>query len=94
MEADLWNKVDLVLVGGSISSIDGWIQKQPSKVFSKEGVLKNFTKFTGKSCIRGSFLIKLQASANLIVNFAKHLWATASADCVAICNPARGDETD
>ena len=54
MEADLWNKVDLVLVGGSNSSIDGWIQKQPSKVFSK-GVLKNFTKFTGKLLYKSPF---------------------------------------
>ena len=31
-------------------------------MFYKEGVLKNFPKFTGKHCGRVSFLIKLQAS--------------------------------
>ena len=36
-------------------------QTQPPEVFHKKAVLKNFTKFTGNTCTRVSFLIKLQA---------------------------------
>ena len=39
------------------------IQRQSPEVFCKKGVLINFAKFTGKHCVRGSFLIKLQAYA-------------------------------
>ena len=35
-------------------------------VFYKEGVLRNFEKFTGKHCARVSFFIKLQAPCNFI----------------------------
>ena len=38
-------------------------QKQPPEVFCEKGVLRNFTKFTGKHLHRLSFLIRLQASA-------------------------------
>ena len=31
------------------------LRKQPSEVFCKKGVLRNFTKFTGKHCARVSF---------------------------------------
>ena len=31
------------------------------EVFCKKGVLRNFAKFTGNTCARDSFLIKLQA---------------------------------
>ena len=41
---------------------DKGIQKQPPEVFYKKGVLKNFTKFTGKHLYQSLFLIKLQAS--------------------------------
>ena len=41
------------------------IQKQPPAVFFKKSFLKSFTKFTGNSCVRVSFLITLQASAFL-----------------------------
>ena len=42
-------------------------QKQPTEVFYKKSVLKNFTKFTGNTCARVSFLIKLQVeSCNFI----------------------------
>ena len=34
-----------------------------TEVFYKKGVLKNLLKFTGKHCVRVSFLIKLRASA-------------------------------
>ena len=37
-------------------------QKQAPEVFYKKGVLKNFSKFTGKPSVRVSFLLKLQAS--------------------------------
>ena len=36
------------------------MQKQPPEVFYKKVVLKNFTKFTGKTCAEVFFLIKLQ----------------------------------
>ena len=35
-------------------------QKQPPEVFYKKGVLKNFSKFTGKHLRQSLFLIKLQ----------------------------------
>ena len=31
------------------------LQKQPPEVFYKKAVFKNFTKFTGSTCIRVSF---------------------------------------
>ena len=34
-----------------------------SQIFFKIGALKNFAKFSGNTCARVSFLIKLQASA-------------------------------
>ena len=37
------------------------LQKQPPEIFYKKGVLKNLAKFTGNTCARVSFLIKLQA---------------------------------
>ena len=43
--------------------------KSSSKVFCKKDVLKNFAKFTGNTCARASFLIKLQASL-----LKKRLW--------------------
>ena len=39
-----------------------FIKKQPPEVLCKKGVLKIFAKFTGNTCARVSFLIKLQAS--------------------------------
>ena len=42
----------------------------------KKRVLRNFTKFTGKTPVPESFLIKLQASKNIF--FTKHLWTTSS----------------
>ena len=48
---------------GINSSSCNVIQKQPPEVFYKEGVLRNFTKFTEKhTCARISFQIKSQAS--------------------------------
>ena len=55
--------------------------KSSSEVFCKEDVLQNFAKFTGNTCARASFLIKLQASLLkkrlwhmcFSVNFAKYL---------------------
>ena len=38
------------------------VQKKPLEVFYTKGVLKNFTKFTGKYLHQSLFLIKLQAS--------------------------------
>ena len=38
-----------------------FIKKQPPEVLCKKGVLKIFAKFTGSTCARVSFLIKLQA---------------------------------
>ena len=44
----------------------------------KKGVLRNFTKFTGNTWTRVSFLIKLQAS--------EHLVATASLMVEGLCS--------
>ena len=38
------------------------LRSSRSEVFFKKGVLRNFAKFTGKTCNRVTFLIKLQAS--------------------------------
>ena len=63
-----------------------YLQKQSSRgVLCKKGVLRNFAKFTGNTCARVSFLIKLKASRPFCfpLNFAKfprtcffteHLW--------------------
>ena len=37
------------------------LQKQPPEVFCKKGFLTNFAKFTGNTCAKVSFLIKLHA---------------------------------
>ena len=37
------------------------LQKQPPEVFYKKGFLTNFAKFTGNTCAKVSFLIKLHA---------------------------------
>ena len=48
----------------NIVELKTWLrQKQPPEVFYKKGVLKNFTKFTGKHLCQSLFLMKLQASA-------------------------------
>ena len=54
----------------------------------KKSVLRNFTKFTGNTCARVSFLIKLQVlglkfylkrdSGTKNIFFTEHLWETAS----------------
>ena len=46
-----------------------WLGSSRQEVFSEKGVLRNFTKFTGKHLCRSLFLIKLQISG---------LWTTAS----------------
>ena len=61
----------------------------------KKGVLRNFKKFTGKHLCQSSFLIKLQAEAqvfscefcNISKNtfFTEHLWTTASVWCLIWC---------
>ena len=38
-----------------------YVQKQPTKVFFKKGILKNFANLTGKHMCWSLFLIKLQA---------------------------------
>ena len=38
-----------------------YVQKQPTEVFFKKDVLKNFANFTGKHLCWSLFLIKLQA---------------------------------
>ena len=43
-----------------ISLLCTYGQKQLPEVFYKKGVLKNFSQFTGNTCSRLSFLIKLQ----------------------------------
>ena len=48
------------------------------EVFYKKGVLRNFAKFTGNTCARVSFLIKLQASA---CNFIKKETLTQVFSC-------------
>ena len=35
------------------------LQKQPAEVFFKKGVLRNFTKFTGKHLCKSLFLYKV-----------------------------------
>ena len=69
--------------------------KQPLEVFCERGVLRNFKKFTGKTCA-SLFFKKLQASPNFIkkrlwhwrfpVNFVKeHLFLqNTSGDCYLI----------
>ena len=42
-----------------------WRSSRPD-VLCEKGVLRNFAKFTGNSCARVSFLIKLQAACNFI----------------------------
>ena len=44
------------------------------EVFCKKGVLRNFTKFTGKHLCQSPFLIKLQASGLKLLK--KRLWHT------------------
>ena len=39
----------------------GYYRSSRPEVFCEKGVLKNFAKFTGNTCARVSFLIKLQA---------------------------------
>ena len=42
------------------------LQKQPPELFCKKGVLRNFAKFAGNTCVRVSVL-KLQVGLKLIV---------------------------
>ena len=53
------------------------VQKQPTEVFYKKGVLKNFAIFTGKHLFWSFFLIKLQGFTQVFftVNIAKFLRA-------------------
>ena len=64
-----------------------YIQKQPPEVFCKKGVLKNFTKFTGKRLCQGLFFNKVAEHRCFPVNFViffrtrfftEHLRATVS----------------
>ena len=41
-----------------------WREGQPTEVFCKKGILRNFTKFTVKRLCQSLFLIKLQALRN------------------------------
>ena len=47
------------------------ITRSRPELFFKKGVLRNFTKFTGKTCARDSFLIKLQVSGLKTVTLLK-----------------------
>ena len=50
------------------------------EVFCEKGVLRNFAKFTGNTCARVSFLIKLQAAPATLLK--KGLWHR----CFPVCN--------
>ena len=50
-----------------------YVQKQPTEVFFKKSVLKNFGNFTGKHLRRSLFLTKLQACGRFPVKLAKFL---------------------
>ena len=58
-----------------------YIKKQPPEVFCKKGVLKNFTKFTGKHLCQSLFFNKvagLRPATFKNTFFTEHLWTTAS----------------
>ena len=50
------------------------MEKQPLEAFCKKGVLRNFSKFTGKHLSQSLFLIKLQAeTCNFIKKRLRHM---------------------
>ena len=56
-------------------------QKQPPEVSHKKGVLRNFTKFTGKHLCQSLFFNKVAGLSTLFLQntfFTEHFWITAS----------------
>ena len=62
------------------NAIKGRLQKQPSEVFIKKGILENFTDFIGKHLRQDLLFNKVVGLCEIFKNnfFAKHVWATAS----------------
>ena len=56
------------------------LQKQPPEVFYKKGFLTNFAKFTGNTCAKVSFLIKLHAWGVFLWILRKFFYGTPSDD--------------
>ena len=48
------------LQSATVSGVHYFVQKQPPEVFYKKGVLKNFTKFTGKYLCQSLFFNKVE----------------------------------
>ena len=57
-----------------------WREEKPPDVFCKKGVLKNFTKFTGKHLCQSLFLNKVAGLAKFLRTpfFTEHFRATVS----------------